>query len=1173
VTVEAVAPTVPQSTPIPESPYKGLRPFTPDDAAFFFGRDSERRIIRANLMSARLTLLYGASGVGKSSVLLAGVVPDLLERAHKNAAEGNPPGLLPVVFSQWKDDPVGELTRTIRKAAAKVLGEKVETSTPLVTLDAELERIAERIDGPVLIVLDQFEEYFLYHGDEDGEDTFAVQFPRVVNRHDLRVGFLVAIREDAIAKLDRFKGRIPQLFDNYLRIEHLDPTSARDAITRPLEEWNRRVPESEQMSIEKALVDAVLEEVRPEQIAWEQTGGDQARDRPTSDRIDTSFLQLVVERLWRAETGAGSRTMRESTLRELGGAKGIVREHVEEGMPGADQAAERAIATAIFQFLVTSSGSKVAHTAADLAGFAEESPAAVETVLEALASGDVRILKTVAPPPGHSDKSYELYHDLLAEPVLAWRARQVEQAHELRARRKARRYAASALVMLGVAGFCAWLAIDSRRSKIAATASEQVALATAKLASDPAASVGLAAKAFNSKPTEDNRYLLLDSLAQPLENTVVSTGHELTDAAPMRVIKDGRSYQRIVVGGRDGQVRVLDAITGKTLRTVTAGSPVVAVAAGGSRGTFLARTSKRELVVWDGAERWSNPGIDTAVFDPSGRLVLAGHDPGYVDALDATSGRRLEEVSPDALLGVPQIAVSSRGTRVVVAGDVGGTFVYALDASRRTPLRLLHSYTFCDNFAFGTVAVSADGRTAAVGTTDGCVRAFDTTTGNVLRPFNYHFETKVAFDPTGKYLGIGVGKRVTLWRTESGREGITLTLQGHKDWVRDFDFRANGSLVATASDDGTARVWETATGLPLYQLLGHTGPVDSIAFQDTRVITTSNDGSARLWSLPRAREFRGHKDWVRDASFVPSERIVTTSYDWATLAWKTGGGSGTSFGVQGDWAEVATGGRFVVLFVTDGIVLEPTDAPGDSRELEGPFTNGSASSDGRVLAVVEDKDVEHKQGRLKLFEYTNGTYQRIDGFKPITVDLRTLQGLAMSPNGALFAAYFQSGLVELLSTTDGHAIAVLKPHTDRVNRVVFSRDGTLVVTTSRDGTARVLQTSDGHEVVAPIRPPAGGVDAAAFSEDNGWLALAGAGGITTVWDWRAHRILGVMRMHADYVNSVQFGPNDSLLTASDDHTAKLYRCETCRLTKRQLFDYATNHEAQVVDATEKRTRK
>jgi hypothetical protein len=60
-----------------------------------------------------------------------------------------------------------------------------------------------------------------------------------VNRPDLRVSFLISLREDALAKLDRFKGRIPSLFDNYLRLDHLDRAAARSAIEKPLMEYNR----------------------------------------------------------------------------------------------------------------------------------------------------------------------------------------------------------------------------------------------------------------------------------------------------------------------------------------------------------------------------------------------------------------------------------------------------------------------------------------------------------------------------------------------------------------------------------------------------------------------------------------------------------------------------------------------------------------------------------------------------------------------------------------------------------------------------------------------------------------------------------------------------------------------------------------------------------------------
>jgi len=82
----APAPTAAQQAPAAE-PYKGLAPYLESDSDLFFGRDREIEIICANLMAARLTLLYGESGVGKSSVLLAGAVHRLREEARRNPEE------------------------------------------------------------------------------------------------------------------------------------------------------------------------------------------------------------------------------------------------------------------------------------------------------------------------------------------------------------------------------------------------------------------------------------------------------------------------------------------------------------------------------------------------------------------------------------------------------------------------------------------------------------------------------------------------------------------------------------------------------------------------------------------------------------------------------------------------------------------------------------------------------------------------------------------------------------------------------------------------------------------------------------------------------------------------------------------------------------------------------
>src|SRR5437763_4341124 len=101
------------------SPFQGLGYYTEADAKWFFGRAAERKIILAHLRTARLTLLYAASGVGKSSLLRAGVAARLRELAGRDGPESRAVRFLPVVFSAWKDDPVEDLISEIQRQVRK----------------------------------------------------------------------------------------------------------------------------------------------------------------------------------------------------------------------------------------------------------------------------------------------------------------------------------------------------------------------------------------------------------------------------------------------------------------------------------------------------------------------------------------------------------------------------------------------------------------------------------------------------------------------------------------------------------------------------------------------------------------------------------------------------------------------------------------------------------------------------------------------------------------------------------------------------------------------------------------------------------------------------------------------------------------------------------------------
>src|ERR1051326_5429951 len=106
-----------------DGPYVGLIPFSEEDAPFFFGRERERDMVINNLFASKLTLLYGATGSGKTSVLRAGVLYYLNGLAEENCKKFGHPELAAVVFNKWQGDPLLNLLKDIRKAVERAAGQ------------------------------------------------------------------------------------------------------------------------------------------------------------------------------------------------------------------------------------------------------------------------------------------------------------------------------------------------------------------------------------------------------------------------------------------------------------------------------------------------------------------------------------------------------------------------------------------------------------------------------------------------------------------------------------------------------------------------------------------------------------------------------------------------------------------------------------------------------------------------------------------------------------------------------------------------------------------------------------------------------------------------------------------------------------------------------------------
>jgi sugar lactone lactonase YvrE len=635
------------------SPYKGLTPFQDSDldVPFFFGRERERELVEANLMASRLTVLYGETGVGKSSILRAGVAHHLRALARTNLEEGGEPGLAVVVFDSWHDDPQAALRLAVAAAVTEAIGGSLQPAAyDAASLAEALWMWQQALDGDVYVILDQAEEYFLYHGAEESAGTFAAEFPGVVNTPDLRVNFLLAIREDALAKLDVFRAQIPNVLGNYLRLEHLDPRAARAAIVEPISQYNRMVAEEEAVEIEPALVDAVLDQLVAGKVDVGQTGRGAVDGGDGVVRIETAYLQLVMQRLWDEERSAGGRILRLATLDRLGGAEWIVHDHVDRALTELAPA-EKDAAARMFDHLVTPSGTKIAHEAEDLAKYAHAGEGDVLPVLAKL--GDERILRSVS-GNGAGSSRYELFHDVLAEPVLAWTAR-YEQTSELErqraeAEKRHRRLlkvvavgVVALLVMAGVTVFALTQRAEARSQARLARARELAASAVADLDVDPQRSLALAVDAASLRHIPQAEDVLRAALVESKERAV------LPSHGPVNSVAFSPDGSRVLTASDDGSARIW-SLHGHT--------PVQVL-------------------------RHLGP-VHTAAFSPDGALVVTASEDGTARIWRTSSGvllRTTHEAGP-----VTTASFSPDGTLIVTTGDRGaqlwraatGTMLHAL---------------------------------------------------------------------------------------------------------------------------------------------------------------------------------------------------------------------------------------------------------------------------------------------------------------------------------------------------------------------------------------------------------------------------------------------------------------------------------------------------------------
>ncbi len=373
--------------PLPARPYKALDSFTAADAAIFSGRREESQRLANRILANQVTVLCGEMGSGKTSLLQAGAGPLLAQQrallAIASPAAGRPlAGLLP--------------------ASLLAAGEQAGLAPPADPGDlAALIRTWQQVqDGPLVLAVDQFEQFFLVYS--PAEQAAAVATLHALCQDEtLFMRLVLVVREDFLGRLQTLEPGLPGLMAARFWLERLGLEAARAAIVDPVQPFGLRW--------DPQLVQRILDEL--------STSGDGGVYPPQ--------LQIVCDRLFDAATAHapanGATAGPEIDLAlftALGGTEGILGDYLDSAvhrLPPAQQPLARGLLGA----LVNSQKAKQRLPLDDLARIVAAAPADAATVLDELARQ--RLVRRYEMPNGGSGPvAYELTHDYLAARIARW---------------------------------------------------------------------------------------------------------------------------------------------------------------------------------------------------------------------------------------------------------------------------------------------------------------------------------------------------------------------------------------------------------------------------------------------------------------------------------------------------------------------------------------------------------------------------------------------------------------------------------------------------------------------------------------------------------------------------------------------------------------------------------
>ncbi len=1156
---------------LPERPFRYLDWFHAQHAELFFGRGAAIRELYERVTSpesAPLILLYGQSGVGKSSLLAAGLIPRL-EATHTTR------------YAR-RDADLG-LAGSLRRALDAAPGASIPDAW------ATLERDAGR---PLILILDQVEE--AWAGGVDGDprevadftaalaETFGARARRPQGR--LILGF----RKEWYAEIDAqlAQHELPRIRVFLQRLDRAGIIEAVSGLTR-----RQRLVGQYGLTIDDALPGIIADDLLED------------RDSPIAPTV-----QVLLSKMWdhARQTSPSAPAFTLPLYRDLKRDGILLGDFLDQQLEAIATAQPEATASGFvldfLAFFASDLGTAIARSGDELdARYAHRRdtlPALLDTCRKSfllVESGEEQAggrafrlaHDTLAPLVRRrfeeSDAPGQRARRILESRAAGWtggragdvlddadlvaveagrdgmRAWSVDEARLIEASRKqAARKARSrriwkaagvgaAVLILGLAAATTVTAIFANRDADRVRMLSVVGLASSQ---DDPLLAGLLMAELQPSRVPVTAVATIASVAQRLAPVIVLEGH--TDAVMSAAFRSDGAL--IVTASADGIVRVFNANgSGDPVELKGHSEPVVSAAFSPDGTRIVTASSDRTARVFnaDGSgipvELDGHRGpVVSAAFSPDGTRVVTASSDRIVRVFNADGSGNPVEL--DGHRGVVRSAAfSPDGARIVTASFDSTARVFNADGSGN-PVVLYGHTGSVENAAF-----SPDGARIVTASFDSTARIFSAD-GSGVPVVLYGHTGKVenaAFNRNGSHI-VTASADGTARVFNADGSGDPVILEGHTDVVESAVFSPDGTRVITASSDRTARLFNAdGSGAPVV-LEGHTAEVGSAAFSPdgTRIVTASLDGTARLFSVDRFGEpivLEGDMGPLHSAAFSPDGTLVVAASSDSTVRVFNADGSGEPGVLKGHTDIVRS-----AIFSPDGLRIITASSDSTARVF-----SADGSGEPAVLAVhgaaVMSAALSPGGNRVVTasFDRTARVFNADGSDTPVVLHRHTspVVSATFSPDGSRIVTASYDGKARVFNADGSGEPIVLEGHGDPVVSAAFSPDGSRIVTASYDRTARVFNADGSGQTVLLEHTDL--VQRAVFSSDGNRISTASYDGIARVFNADGSGEPIVLEGHGDPVVSVDFDADGTrIVTASFDGTARVWR-----ITIGDLLDY------------------